>query len=112
MKVKFKVRDDLAFWGCAGGKFEPGEEHELDTSDNVVRELIAAQAAGSIYDLDGDGIGALQVVEDQATSEAKLAEAMTDVVDEESGLTRWGVGHLQQFALDAEHAEIAVGSDT
>jgi hypothetical protein len=115
MKVKFKVRDDLAFWACSAGKFEPGEECELDTDENSVREIIAAEAAGSIYgltDVDGTiGPALLDVVESQTDSEARLAEAMADVVDPETGLTRWGEGHLQQFALDAEFAEIEVGSD-
>jgi hypothetical protein len=109
MKAKFKVRQDLAFWGCAAGKFEPGEEHEVDTDANTIRELIAAEAAGSIYELvDVDGTFGDYAVESQEESEARLIEAMSDV-NAGTGLSRWHEGHLQQFSLDAEHAEIEIG---
>ena len=108
MEISFKVRQDLAYWGCSAGKFEPGVEYELDLDDMAVAQVVSAFAAGSLIEVSVTPVEFAALIEPQEVSEAKLQEAMQDI-NSETGISRWQEGHLQQFELDADYAEIEIG---
>lgn len=105
MEANFKVRQDLAFWACDGARFEPGKEHTVTGDKNMISQIIAAYAAGSISELVlDDQASKLQVVESDRDSEKVLTQAM------ENGT--WLEGHLAQFELDRqEGVTIEIGGE-
>lgn len=100
MEAKFKVRQDLLFWGYADQQFTPGEEYTV-TGDKDVMELIAAAAsAGVLVDVRFDEDMTYAVEPD----EMSIAAQATAIASGE-----WLKGHLALSDIDAEqggHIEI------
>lgn len=108
MEASFKVRQDLAYWGCSAGTFEPGEEHTVSGDSALMCELAAAADAGVILELKMDDSGkkaSENAVESQRDSEKALAAAMASGV--------WHEGNAAQAELDKEANEgVEIGGDS
>jgi len=104
MEAKFKVRQDLAFWGFGKATFKPGEAHEMSGDADMIAAVEAAEAAGVLYDVELES-RMTSSVESQEVSLVKLNQAM------ESGA--WLEGHLAQFELDSQNGmSIEIGGDS
>lgn len=90
MSARFKVRQDLAYWGFDGNQFTPGEEHEVSGYDQIVAD---AAGAGILYDVVWDE-GASYTIETDSESLVKQFKAIED--------GSWSLGNTAQSELDAE----------
>lgn len=111
MKALFKVRQDLAFWASAAGKFIPGELHEVSGGDTEMALFEAAFAAGSITDLAFEDGNPPDSVESDDVSFVKLTEAMGELGPDGRYTGPWMEGHLEQMGLEAEGGYIEIGGE-
>jgi hypothetical protein len=100
MKVAFRVSPHLASWSSDIGTFDPLVLNEMDVSAEQAKLIAAAEAAGSLLDVDVP-TSARNSIEPDEVSMKKMQAAM-EPYDPETGSPTgpWLKGHLANLKLE------------